>query len=106
MLITLTTSEIICQIINVIIEEGPVSHIVFMGMGEPLDNYKNVMEAIRRLNDPELLNIGARKITVSTSGLISKFDEFSISHIDREKNKEADKLARQATGFLEWQGEG
>jgi 23S rRNA (adenine2503-C2)-methyltransferase len=47
-----------------------VTNVVFMGMGEPLANYKNVMAAIRVLNDGQGLNIGARHITVSTVGLI------------------------------------
>ncbi len=45
-------------------------NIVFMGMGEPLANYAAVMDAIRILHDPHGLNLGARRITVSTSGLV------------------------------------
>ena len=45
-------------------------NIVFMGMGEPLANYAAVMEAIRILHDPLGLNLGARRITISTSGLV------------------------------------
>ena len=47
-----------------------VTNVVFMGMGEPLANYKNTVSAIRVLNDGQGLNIGARHITVSTVGLI------------------------------------
>jgi len=47
-----------------------VTNVVFMGMGEPLANYKNTISAIRVLNDGQGLNIGARHITVSTVGLI------------------------------------
>jgi len=47
-----------------------VTNVVFMGMGEPLANYKNVMAAIRVLSDGQGLNIGARHITVSTVGLV------------------------------------
>ena len=43
-----------------------------MGIGEPLDNYENVLEAIKILNDPKGLNIGARHISISTSGLVPK----------------------------------
>jgi len=50
----------------------PVSHIVFMGIGEPFDNFENVMKAIRIINDQQGLNIGARRITVSTCGVIPK----------------------------------
>ncbi|MBC7782218.1 MAG: 23S rRNA (adenine(2503)-C(2))-methyltransferase RlmN [Burkholderiales bacterium] len=46
-----------------------VNSIVFMGMGEPLSNYANVMQAIRVLHDPKGLNISARKITISTVGV-------------------------------------
>ncbi|MBI4336154.1 MAG: 23S rRNA (adenine(2503)-C(2))-methyltransferase RlmN [Candidatus Omnitrophica bacterium] len=46
-----------------------VTNIVFMGMGEPLDNYDNVLKAIRIINAPYGLNIGQRKITISTSGV-------------------------------------
>ncbi len=49
-----------------------ISNIVFMGIGEPLDNYENVLEAIKILNDPKGLNIGARHISISTSGLVPK----------------------------------
>ncbi len=49
-----------------------ISNIVFMGIGEPLDNYENVMESIKILNNPKGLNIGARHISISTSGLVPK----------------------------------
>lgn len=47
----------------------PLSNIVFMGMGEPMMNYKNVVEAIRKITQPEGLGMSARRITVSTSGI-------------------------------------
>lgn len=46
------------------------SHVVFMGIGEPFDNYDNVLKAIRIINDSRGLSVGARKITISTCGLI------------------------------------
>lgn len=49
---------------------GKLTHIVFMGTGEPLDNYDNVLKSIRLINAPEGLNIGARRITISTCGVI------------------------------------
>jgi len=49
---------------------GTPAHVVFMGMGEPLDNYDNVLQAVRIINDAEGLSIGARKITISTCGII------------------------------------
>jgi 23S rRNA (adenine2503-C2)-methyltransferase len=56
--------------------EGPAGHynIVFMGMGEPLNNADRVFAAVRLLNDPERLGIGARHITVSTSGVVPGID--------------------------------
>jgi len=47
-----------------------LTHIVFMGTGEPLDNYANLLKSIRLINSPEGFNIGARRITISTCGLI------------------------------------
>lgn len=47
----------------------PLSNIVFMGMGEPMMNYKNVVEAIRKITKPEGLGMSPRRITVSTSGI-------------------------------------
>jgi len=50
--------------------EKDLTHIVFMGTGEPLDNYDNVLSAIRIINSHLGLNIGARRITISTAGFI------------------------------------
>ena len=47
-----------------------VTNVVFMGMGEPFHNYDNVMDAIDILHDPEGMNLGARRFTISTVGLI------------------------------------
>ncbi len=58
-------------------EKQRVTHVVFMGMGEPMLNYEAVMEAVRTLNDPECLNIAARHITVSTSGIIPGIKRFA-----------------------------
>ncbi len=57
--------------------DNRVNHVVFMGMGEPLANYANLMQAIRVLHDPGCLNIGGRKITVSTVGVPSKIRELA-----------------------------
>lgn len=53
-----------------------VSHVVFMGMGEPFENYENVLKAIRLLNDPMRLNISQRRITVSTVGVVEGIRRF------------------------------
>ena len=68
----LTTGEILAQIwaANNAIEPARVTNIVLMGMGEPLANYDAVIKAIRIINDPEGLNVGIRRIVLSTSGLI------------------------------------
>lgn len=70
----LETGEIIDQVLYFarILKESneKVTNIVFMGMGEPLLNYDNVMKAIRLLNDPEGFGLGARHISVSTCGIV------------------------------------
>ena len=67
----LVVSEIINQVLAVKknIKRFP-NNIVFMGIGEPLDNYGNVIKAIQILNNKTAFNIGARKITISTCGII------------------------------------
>lgn len=54
-----------------------VSHIIFMGMGEPFLNFDEVMKAVRIFNDPQCFGIAARHITVSTSGIIPGIDRLS-----------------------------
>ncbi len=58
-----------------------VSHIVVMGIGEPFDNYTNLMNFLRVVNDPQGLAIGARHITVSTSGLAHKIYDFADENL-------------------------
>jgi 23S rRNA (adenine2503-C2)-methyltransferase len=66
----LRAEEIVDQIMMIERESGEkIDNIVFMGMGEPLANFDNLMRAIRIINAPWGLGIGARHITVSTSGL-------------------------------------
>lgn len=67
----LRPNEIVNQIIAVERETGErIDNVVFMGMGEPLANYDNVMGAIQIINAPWGIGIGARHITISTSGLV------------------------------------
>jgi len=67
----LRPNEIVNQIMAVERESGErIDNIVFMGMGEPLANYENVMRAILIINAPWGIGIGARHITISTSGLV------------------------------------
>ncbi len=54
-----------------------ISHVVLMGIGEPFDNYDNVMKFINIINDPKGINIGIRHITVSTCGIVPKIKEFT-----------------------------
>lgn len=54
-----------------------VTNVVFMGMGEPFLNYKNVMRAVGVLNDKDGLNIGARRISISTVGIIEGIEKLS-----------------------------
>ncbi len=67
----LQVSEIVNQVLAVQKRHSlRVTNIVFMGMGEPLDNYRNLVKAIHIINHPRGLALGARKITVSTCGLV------------------------------------
>jgi 23S rRNA (adenine2503-C2)-methyltransferase len=61
-----------------------ITNIVFMGIGEPLDNYNNVMRAIRILNDEDAFKIGARKITISTCGIIPAMQKLSDEKLQIE----------------------
>lgn len=74
----LTSGEIVEQLLAIERDaDVKISNIVFMGIGEPLDNYDNVMEAIAIVNNPKGLNIGARHISISTSGLVPKIYELA-----------------------------
>lgn len=72
----LTTEEIVLQVL-LFMRICKVTNIVFMGMGEPFLNYDNVMSAIHTLNSPDYFNIGSRKISISTSGIIEGIERFS-----------------------------
>ena len=74
----LEAGEIVEQLLAIERDLGiRISNIVFMGIGEPLDNYDNVMESIKILNNPKGLGIGARHISISTSGLVPKIYEMA-----------------------------
>lgn len=78
----LTSGEIVEQIVRVEQDiQERVSNVVFMGIGEPLDNYENVVKAIHLINHPKGLNIGARHISISTSGLIPKIYQLAEENI-------------------------
>ncbi len=85
----LTSGEMIEQILKIQIDisknsyqDIPITNIVFMGMGEPFLNYDNVMSAVAILNNKKGLNIGMRKITISTSGIVDKIKRLA------EENKQ------------------
>jgi 23S rRNA (adenine2503-C2)-methyltransferase len=80
----LTAGRIVEQVyhLNAFLQQGGdpvgrITNVVFMGMGEPLANYANVMDAIRILHDPDCFNIGGRKITISTVGVPPKMRELA-----------------------------
>ncbi len=62
-------------------ENESVTNVVFMGMGEPFLNYDEVMKAIKILNDKDGLNIGARKISISTVGIIDGIKKLTGEHL-------------------------
>lgn len=79
---SLTSGEIVEQILAVQRDENiRISNIVFMGIGEPLDNYDNVVNAIRILNNPKGLQIGTRHISISTSGLAPRIYDLADEKI-------------------------
>ncbi len=75
----LSCSEIINEILFLKNKSAfrKLTHIVFMGTGEPLDNYIEVLKAIRIINSSTGLNIGARRITISTAGVIAGIEELA-----------------------------
>jgi 23S rRNA (adenine2503-C2)-methyltransferase len=77
----LTSGEIIEQVLHyarLLKAQGErVTNIVLMGMGEPFHNYSNTMKAIDRLNDPQGMNLGERRFTISTVGLIPLIRRFA-----------------------------
>ena len=75
---SLNCGEIVEQILAVEQDTGDkISNIVFMGIGEPFDNYDNVMKAIKIINNQKGLNIGARHISISTRGLVPIIYKFA-----------------------------
>jgi 23S rRNA (adenine2503-C2)-methyltransferase len=74
----LTTAEIVDQVLQIQKLNGEkINNIVVMGMGEPLANYENLLRALRIINAPWGLGIGARKITVSTVGLVPRIKQLA-----------------------------
>ena len=70
--------EMLDEVLFTQVESGlPVSHIVLMGIGEPLDNYENVLRFLELVNSPDGMNISMRHISLSTCGLVPKIDELA-----------------------------
>ena len=80
----LTAGEIIGQHIAIneeLEEKDQITNVVFMGMGEPLDNYVPVVNALRIMTSPEAMKVSTRKVTVSTSGLVEKIKAFQEENL-------------------------
>ena len=104
---SLVASEIEGQIITVQkYMNEKISNVVYMGIGEPLDNYDNVIKSIKQINNPNGLGIGARHISLSTSGIVPNIyrlaDEkiqatlsISLHAVTDEKRKEIMPVARK-----------
>ena len=74
----LEPQEMLDQVLFTQVDSGlPISHIVLMGIGEPLDNFDNVMRFLELVNSPEGMNISMRHISLSTCGLVPKIDELA-----------------------------
>ena len=74
----LTHGEMLAQVSRIAAESGErVGHVVIMGIGEPLDNYDEMIRFLKAVNDPQGLNIGLRHISVSTCGLVPEMLKFT-----------------------------
>lgn len=79
---SLEAGEIVEQLLAIERDENVhISNLVFMGIGEPLDNFDNVMKAIKLLNNPKGINMGARHISISTSGLVPNIYKLADENI-------------------------
>ena len=79
---SLEPGEIVEQLLAIERDENiRISNLVFMGIGEPLDNYDNVMKAIKLLNHPKGINMGARHISISTSGIVPNIYKLADENI-------------------------
>lgn len=78
----LTPSEMLDQVLFTQLDSGlPVSNIVLMGIGEPLDNYDTVLRFLELVNSPEGMNIGMRHISLSTCGLVERIDRLAEENL-------------------------
>lgn len=78
----LTPSEMLDQVLFTQLDSGlPISNIVLMGIGEPLDNYDTVLRFLHLVNSPEGMNIGMRHISLSTCGIVDKIDRLAEENL-------------------------
>lgn len=78
----LPPSEILDQVLFTQLDSGePISNIVLMGIGEPLDNYDNVLKFLSLVNHPDGMNIGMRHISLSTCGLVDQIERLAQSDL-------------------------
>lgn len=78
----LEPSEILDEVLFSQLDSGkPISNIVLMGIGEPLDNFDNVMRFLELVNHPDGMNIGMRHISLSTCGITERFDELAEKNL-------------------------
>ena len=78
----LTPSEMLDQVLFTQLDSGlPISNIVLMGIGEPLDNYDTVLRFLSLVNDPNGLNIGMRHISLSTCGLVPRIQRLAVENL-------------------------
>ena len=81
----LETSEMVLQILKVEADIGKrISHVVLMGIGEPFDNYDNVISFVDIINNANGIALGSRHITISTCGIVPKIREFT--NYDKQVN--------------------
>jgi 23S rRNA (adenine2503-C2)-methyltransferase len=78
----LTPSEMVDQVLFTQLDSGlPISNIVLMGIGEPLDNYDTVKRFLELINSPDGMNIGMRHISLSTCGLVKQIDRLAEENL-------------------------
>tara|TARA_B100001250_G_scaffold8321_1_gene6993 strand:- start:1610 stop:2647 length:1038 start_codon:yes stop_codon:yes gene_type:complete len=74
----LTVGQIVDQFIQLQMKiDQKITNVVFMGMGEPFLNYKNTIEAANLLHHPKGINLGAKRITISTAGIVPKIEQYT-----------------------------
>ena len=83
----LTASELLDQVLFAQLDSGmEISNIVLMGIGEPLDNFDNVMRCLELVNSPDGMNIGMRHISLSTCGLVDKIEKLAERAAERRSD--------------------